>query len=206
MVNFLDLISRFGVIGKSEIGRGVCWVSEIITVSNSVTGSEQELVWLILVFLTKLGSSWKLLFVFLFSLIFYLSSASSIWFLAVISESNFLSILLIMSYPHPLICSHFNSFHVTDLLLYPPENIRKPLGIGSTIYNLTRSVSFFKKFALSIVNDTLLCTHLTLYRLFDQCKFHCSPTIWLNTLLHRRTAIVLTRLTFRSVQSYTLFM
>ena len=119
LVNFLDLISRFGVIGKSEIGRGVCWVSEIITVSSSVTGSQQELVWSILVFLKKLGSSWKL-FVFLFSLIFYLSSASSIWFLAVISESNFLSILLIMSYPHPLIWSHFNSFHVTDLLLYPP--------------------------------------------------------------------------------------
>ena len=205
MVNSLDLISRFGVIGKSEIGRGVCWVSEIITVSSSVTGSQQELVWSILVFLKKLGSSWKL-FVFLFSLIFYLSSASSIWFLPVISESNFLSILLIMSYPHPLICSHFNSFHVTDLLLYPPENIRKPLVIGSTIYNLTRSVSFFKKFALSIVNDTLLCTHLTLYRLYNECKFHCSPTIWLNTLLQRRRAIVLTRLTFRSVQSYILFM
>ena len=74
----------------------------------------------------------------------------------------------------------------------------------AAIYKSTTAISFCKKLVLLIIN-ILLYIHFTLYTFYVQYKVFCLPSVWLNVLSPRRSAAVLTQLTFQLVQIYILF-
>ena len=57
---------------------------------------------------------------------------------------------------------------------------------SAPISNSTKASSFFKKYVLLTVNNTLLCTYFTLC---NKYKFHCSPSIKLNTVTLKKGGI-----------------
>ena len=74
----------------------------------------------------------------------------------------------------------------------------------AAMHNYTSAASYFKRFVLSIINNTLVYSFYTWHS--QVLKFHHSPAAWLNGLVLGRRAALITRLTSCFIRIYILVM